>query len=117
MGMAASILAIGPFSREVVHALPYSTSHYAQTREGVRVIAKDLFQVSGNDASQRLAACLGISDAWDFNQHQVDSARVDLDAIRVLLEHLGGATEYWRDFKHFPLLREAGFEFYFQPNG
>jgi hypothetical protein len=42
---------------------------------------------------------------------------VNLEAIRTLLEELGGAKEYWRDFKHFPLLHHAGFEFYFQPNG
>lgn len=113
MGMAASILAIGPFSREIIHALPYSTSHYAETRLNVRVIATNLFQVSGNDASRQLAACLGISDAWDFNQHPIDPANVDLEAIRAFLD----PHEYWRDFKHFPLLVEAGFEFYFQPNG
>jgi hypothetical protein len=28
MGMKANILATGPLSREIIHALPYSTSRY-----------------------------------------------------------------------------------------
>lgn len=108
MGMSAEIMAMGPFSRSIVRYLEYPEDFYKDTREGV-VVLRRLFTVyEGSGTSRKLATCFGI-EAWDFNQHHLDPMRVDLDTIREMFDV--------RDVCAFLALRDAGFQFYFIPNG
>ena len=76
MGMSAEIIAVGPFSPEVAGFLGYPARLYANTREGAIVTCR-LFRIAeGSTLSRQLAALLGVSDAWDFNQHQIDRTMV-----------------------------------------
>ncbi len=62
----------------------------------------------GSDRSQELATCFGI-EAWNFNQHRLNGAEADI--VR-LTEMFSG-----EEVTTFEVLRDAGFGFYFIPNG
>ena len=117
MGMSAEIIAIGPFSADIADALEYPADLYARTRPGVIVFAYLFSMMPGSSASQALAAQFGIDDAWDFNQHNIDPARVDLDALRGFLSTLHEPQDYLADIDRFVRLRDKKFDFFFRPNG
>jgi hypothetical protein len=117
MGMAADLIAIGPFSSEVASFLEYSSERYQHTREGTPVI-RQLFGIThGSNASTAFAACLGITDPWNFNQHKVVSANVDLQGLRDFFATLQDGEEFLPDLEAFVALRKHGFDFFFRPNG
>jgi hypothetical protein len=107
MGCDAEIIAIGPFSKRIVHALGYPEDQYRGVAEGTTVIAF-VFEASGSTESEKLAQCFGVG-RWDLGQHVLNASRADLTTLR-------------RDFDehltdNFVTLRDAGFKFYFMPNG
>ena len=117
MGMSADILAIGPYSPDIALHLGYPPELYCSTRRGALVLAT-LFGISeGSSASRDFAACLGITDTWDFNQHQIDSRKIDFDRLRSVLSGLGSGDEYNEDLDALIALRKHGFQFLFRPNG
>jgi hypothetical protein len=71
----------------------------------------------GSTASRAFASYLGITDPWDFNQHKLVPSNVDVDGLRAFLETLQGSEELMSDLEAFLALRDAGFDFYFRPNG
>lgn len=109
MGMSAEVLALGPFRRALVPFLSHPAERYAATREGVTLVECVFRTPEGSSRSRELAACLRV-DPWDFNTHAFDPWRVDLDALRELFGGDAGCEA-------FIALREAGFEFFFLPNG
>lgn len=58
--------------------------------------------------SMEMASCLGVQ-AWDFNTHQLNASGADIDKLREMFD----AAEV----DAFLALRDAGFQFYFMPNG
>jgi hypothetical protein len=108
MGMNAEVIAIGPFHRSIIPFLQYPADQYANTREGVTIAEKVFFIESGTSESRKLAACFGV-DPWDFNHHELDPRSADLDHLRDLF-----GEEAVRSFVG---LRDAGFRFFFLPNG
>ena len=65
MGMYAEVIAIGPFSWDLLDKLEYGKSHY----EGA-IVNQTLFGIGeGTTTGHEFAACLGITNGWDFNQH------------------------------------------------
>ena len=117
MGMSAEILAIGPFSGDIVDALEYPPELYAETRPGVTVFAYLFSMMPGSSTSHAFAEHLGIDNAWDFNQHKINPLRVDLDGLREFLGALDESQHYLKDVERFLRLRDKKFEFYFRPNG
>ncbi len=108
MGMTADVLAIGPYRSALTEHMEYPSELYTNTREGATIL-RELFQVyEGSTRSRELADCFGI-DPWDFNQHELDPARADLPKLRQMFGEKEVAT--------FQALRDAGFKFYFRPNG
>jgi len=108
MGMSAEIIAIGPFSQDIVHLLPFTPERFAATREGA-VIAVSLFgQCSGNSESRALAACFAI-DPWRFEEHRLDLDKVDVEALTALRGEDAQET--------LTRLHQKGYQFYFQCNG
>lgn len=105
--LSVEILAVGPFRPALVPLLEYSSDRYAGTREGVTVLTTlvDIYRDSA--MVHALAACFGM-DPWDFNAHELDAAKVDLDALRQLFpdpeEDVAGRVT---------ALQAAGFRFYF----
>lgn len=105
--MTAEVIAIGPFSDSIADCLSYDRGLYSGTRPGAVVLTR-LFQCNSTDYSLTLAECFGI-DPWDFNQHVLTASPVNPD----LLTAAFGPEELSR----FDRLRDAGFAFYFAPNG
>ncbi len=107
MGCDAEIIAIGPFSKKIVSALGYPAEQYDGVAEGATVITT-VFETYGSNSSEVLARCFDVG-RWDLGRHHLDASRADMKTLR-------------RDFDehltdNFVALRDAGFQFYFMPNG
>ena len=107
MGCDAEIIAIGPFSEGIVPALSYSAKQYQGIANGA-IVVTCVFAALGSTESEKLAQCFGVG-RWDLGRHVLDAARADLATLRRDFDERG--TE------HFLALREAGFQFYYMPNG
>lgn len=106
MGMSADILAIGPFSADIVDTLEYPADFYSQTRPGVPVVTYLFDCMPGSSTSREFASHFGISDPWDFNQHKIDPFRVNSDALRRFLVEFHEPDVYLRDLEFFVRLRD-----------
>lgn len=112
MGMDAELLAIGPFSREVVDVLCYPPGYYKDTPKGATIITV-VAVCNTTEASVNLASALGIG-AWRFDQHcdiEADVSKVDLELFAASIE---GGSE---DVAAFLKLAVNGFKFYYMPDG
>lgn len=117
MGMSASVLAIGSFSSDIADCLEYWAGSYRTTRPGT-IVVRELFGIDeGSPSSREFAACLGISDPWDFNQNPFDPHRIDVERLKALFETLSGGDDYLKDLGRLLKLREHGFLMIFRPNG
>jgi hypothetical protein len=114
MGMCAEIVAVGPFTRAVVELLDYQPEFYAATAEGA-IISRRLFGITeGSIVSRMFAAHLGINDAWDFNQHKVNNAKINFVGLR----EFGRIYDSYADeIEVLEALVRAGFELHFRPEG
>ncbi len=114
MGMFAEVIAIGPFSRDIIGQLEYSEVHYKDTNEG-SIVNLTLFGIGeGTSVGQEFASCLGITNGWDFNQHKICNERINVNALR---EFVSRYSDYDQDVETLIVLMEKGFEFHFAPNG
>lgn len=111
MGMYGEVLGIGPFRRELVPYLQQPFEWHESTREGSVIVVRVFASPEGSTRSRELAHCVG-AEAWDFNTHALDPWRVDVEAVRRFLY-----PDEEHQLKCFLELRDAGFEFYFMPNG
>jgi hypothetical protein len=107
MGCDAEIIAIGPFSKRLVPALGYPAEQYQGVADGVIVITC-VFDAFGSTQSEKLAQCFGVG-RWELGRHVLDATRADLATLRCDFDE--------QSTEHFLALREAGFQFYFMPNG
>ena len=107
MGCDAEVIAIGPFSKRLVPALGYPAEQYSGVEEGATVIAT-VFEALGSTQSEVLSQCFGVG-RWELGRHVLDSSKADLVRLRREFDEQG--TE------DFLALRDAGFQFYFMPNG
>lgn len=115
MGLDADIIAIGPFKREIVAYLEYPEKYYVGVPEGATVITTFIFCSTSNSSSRRLAEACGFG-AWDLGKHKIDPERVNL----ALLDEVGQVASGYSEgavIEEFTALRDAGFAFYYRPNG
>ena len=117
MSLYAEIIAIGPFDPIIASALGYPSDLFRNTRTGTPVVAVLFGIAEGTYAGTQFAKCLGITDPWDFNQHKIDSTRVEMDELRALFAGFSDGDDYLKDLERFEVLRQAGFDLYFVPNG
>lgn len=129
MGMYAEVLAIGPFRAALVPYLRHPPERYRDTRDGAAIV-EVVFSIQGSARSRDLAACFG-ADAWDFNSHALDPARIDFATLRELYAHEWACGDHVRDgqraecascrrrdpVERYCAFRDAGHEFHFRPNG
>ncbi len=114
MGMYAEVIAIGPFSKEIIPHLEYPESYYKDTKDGA-IVNVTLFGVSeGSTLGHELARCLGVSNGWDFNQHKIDNSKIDAKSLRHFVSIY---TDYDDDAEDLLALKDKGFQFHFAPNG
>ena len=107
MGCDAEIIAVGPFSKGIVSALGYPEEQYRGVSEGATVITS-VFEAFGSTQSEKLSQCFGVG-RWDLGRHVLDASRAALDTPRRDFDE--------RSTDDFMVLREAGFQFYYMPNG
>ncbi len=107
MGCGAQIIAIGLFSRNLVPALEYPEEQYRGIPEGATIITF-VFEAFGSTQSEILAQCFGVG-RWDLGRHVLDASKADLATLRRDFDE--------RSAENFLALREAGFQFYYMPNG
>jgi hypothetical protein len=107
MGCDAEIIAIGPFSKKSIPALHYPEEQYRGVAEGTTVITY-VFYAMGSTESEKLARCFGVG-RWDLGRHALDASKADLETLARDFDERGK--------EHFLTLREAGFQFYYMPNG
>lgn len=103
MSMSSDILAIGPFDRSLIEYYEYPEDFYKKTNNGVRLIE---YVLVGADTahSKQLAECFGI-EPYDFNQHELDPFKVNLEKLKKIVEP--------REYDSFIALRDAGYSFQF----
>lgn len=117
MSLCADLLAWGRFDPAIAQYLEYGPEAYSLTASGALVVTEMFGIIEGTQASKQFAACLGISDVWDFNQHEIDPERIDTDCLRSFLRGLGDSKRYAKHLEALLGLRAAGFHFVFRPNG
>ena len=109
MGMDAELYAIGKFSKKIVSYLQYPSRFYDDIPEGAEIITY-VCGCSNSDGSRSLAQALGI-EPWAFEQHcNIPNNLVDLQLMRESIENEDNVD-------NFIALRDAGFKFYYLPNG
>lgn len=114
MGMCARVLAVGPYAASIVDDLDYGSAIYQGTKEGA-IISCTLFGIAeGSTLCRRFAALLGITDAWDFNQHLIWSESIDFPGLGEFADEY---PWYRQDASRLEVLCKAGFTFYFRPEG
>jgi hypothetical protein len=113
MGMDADVIAIGPFSQDIIDMLDYPAEYYDKTKPGATVITT-VFSATSTDLSYQLARAMGV-DAWDFNTHKIDPKNVDMEDLE---EFVDCAVEHgMEDITTFIKLVGKGFTFFYRPNG
>lgn len=114
MGMYAEILAIGPFSQDIIKYLEYPADFYKNTKKGVPIVIHLFGIAEGSSISREFASYLGVSDPWDFNEHKLDYGNFNIEGLREFVEIY---DEYSNDLDALIEFSKHGFEFYFLPNG
>ena len=106
MGLDAQIIAVGPFSRQIVPALEYPEPDYARVKDGATVVS-NVFLAMTSEESHKLAACFGVG-AMDLGRHELNPHVADLRALTEISDE--------ENVNSFLALRDHGFKFYFLPN-
>jgi hypothetical protein len=107
--------------------LRHPAERYEATAEGSLLVELVFSTPEGSTRSRGLASCFGV-DPWDFGRHALDASRADLAALRALFNpdarsaaHGEGVTTppgpCCDDVARFLALRDAGYQFFFLPNG
>lgn len=117
MSLCADLIGWGPYHPEIARYLGYDPVFYRSTAIGALVVIELFGIVEGTQASKQFAACFGISDVWDFNQHKIDPEKIDVDRLRLVLQGFAEWEDYARHLEALLAFRAHGFQFVFRPNG
>ena len=112
MGMEAHVIAIGKFRKSLNCFLDYPIGHYEDVKEGVTIVTT-IFRCVTSESSRALAEALG-TEAWSLGEHHINPFLVNLAELEEMSGE-GGLSN--RNLMDFVRLREAGFDFYYRPNG
>jgi hypothetical protein len=107
MGLDAQVIGIGRFSKRLLPVLEYPENFYVNTAEGDEIVV-NVFIAPTSDSSYGLARAFGV-DAFDFGRHHLRSEAADFSLLAELFGDEG--------VSRFTSLRDAGFDFYYLPNG
>lgn len=110
MGMNAELLGIGRVTESVLDNLEYPAEYYKNNLYEI-IITSVISPCVGSSQSREFAECLGINP-WDFGEHYITNE----EAKKIHTEYLFDVVSD-EDLEDFMVLRDAGFGFYFRPNG
>lgn len=106
MGLDAEVIAIGPYSEEVLPAMEYGPERYRDVQKGQSVIVH-VFIACTSEESYELAEAFGVG-AFELGKHHLEPEHANIDK---LVSRFGQ-----QDVDQFKLLRANGFSFYYLPN-
>ncbi len=119
MGMDADLLAIGKFTKELLYqnTLEYDDYYYEHTKEGTIIIVT-VVNCATTDESTNLAEALKIGP-WNFNEHHItnDYIKQNIDWKNLRKYYNNDESEDHEIIKRLKMLIDAGFEFFYRPNG
>lgn len=121
MGMNAELMAIGPFSVKVSAYLDYPMEYWMRPRmpegmpEGYPVITT-LVVCLTTDQSYELAKACGC-EAWNFATHKLDANNFNRDGVAEIGCRSGSWASEEYALEALDALINAGFEFYYRPEG
>lgn len=105
--MTSELVAVGIFKKDIAPYLEYPEDHYSNVKEGIKILTF-ICQGLGRSRSYLLAECLGI-DVWDFNQHEIDILKVNVELMK---------AEFGNEIVNaIDALHRAGFSFFYRPQG
>jgi len=107
MGSNAYLIAIGKYSEKIKGHLAYNENFY-ECKDGTEVIVP-ISGASTQESSLNLAEACGCK-LWDFETHKLDTEKMDPLAISM-------AVDFEYEYERVLALINAGFQFYFLPNG
>lgn len=110
MGMAAEVIAIGPYSQSLLGVLPGDPETYSRLSDGATIVVSlfGRWGSRGSTASRQLASILGV-EPWNFSTHCFPGDGVDLEDLADLVGK--------DDALCFRALLQLRFQFFFCPNG
>jgi len=116
MGMNAEVIAIGPFKRSLAkdRHLAYGPDVYEDTKEGESVIVP-VIHMRTNQGSTDLAEALG-TEAWAMGKHVIDISKINWKRLQKVLDEQD-KFESSGDVEGMRELADAGFKFYYLPQG
>lgn len=116
MGMTAELIAIGPFSVDIVENLNYPRIYYNEVEVG-KTICTSVCSMCTSSGSEMLAQALDI-DAWNFGQHAIPADEIHVDKFANRMEDCNDAEfDYDRALSTIVVLKEKKFLFIYRPNG
>lgn len=107
MGLDAQVIAIGPFSQAIAGSTEYGPELYEGVAEGTTIVT-NVFIGGHSSASHFLAKCFGVG-AWEVGKHELNPELADIESLL--------ASDFAEDVPKFIEFRDAGFKFYYLPNG
>jgi len=114
MGMCAELIAVGAYTKNIIDVLDYPIDRYKSLNNGSIITVRLFGIIEGSSLSRKFAELLGISDAWDFNQHKIINEKINIEGLRKFVETY---EEYADDLDKLIKLKDNGFEFHFRPEG
>ena len=116
MGMDAELVAIGPFSEDIVNYLSYPPEYYEDTEKGNTVYTV-ICSMATSAGSEELAQALGI-EPWDFNRHFFTSDMMNAANFAVMMQDSkDGNFDFDESIDAISALKGKGFLFIYLPNG
>jgi hypothetical protein len=106
MGLDAQVIAIGPFSEELLPAMEYGPRFYADVAAGQTIVV-NVFVASASPSLRELALAFGVGP-MELGKHHLDPNAADLQQLKTLFDE--------KKVNKFLLLKARGFEFYYLPN-
>lgn len=108
--MSGEVLAIGPYSKDLLPLLSKPGDYYAAMNSESIVLEPLFYDVGrrGSMSTRALADALSV-EPWNFSTHSVRFENVNIEALRELV----GEAETHK----FQELARRGFRFHFRPNG
>lgn len=116
MGTDAALVAIGPFSEDVVKYLCYPSECYEDTKQG-NTVYTIICWMSTTSGSEQLAEALGV-EPWNFNQHFLLAEKIDVAKfVAVMKDSRDGNFDLDETMDVINTLKGKGFLFIYLPNG
>ncbi len=114
IGLSALVYAFGGFRADLTSCFEYPAHHYKRLAEGAPIVHLVFDVFRDTDGCLKLSEIFGIEDLFDFNQHQIQSEKIDYKKMADLIREFGfEADEVDAEVERLKKLVDAGFQLQF----